>query len=714
MSRNTRSKFSQKILKNIEKTYHSTTDKEDIYRTFAPNVNNNRNRKMSNIPTTNNNNSHKTAEPALTSLSQTSSSVEQVPGNNSLITRDSTPHLPNAPIVETVDEMEIEVTNNNETQQLSEGSTSINGNPPPMEEIPMIDNIFSASNTQTQTSFEGFIPRDSFPPKLTDKEILQKLNTIFIGDKEFIKVRSLKKMTFKFYMISVSTKEKLSHLIKTSPPTLPNVKIYEYTQHNIDTLIERKLQLQDDTIIKILDIPVNYDVTLLIKQITDATGKRITTYKETKKPPQRIQNRNKNDKPIFIKPIYKQLIISFEDKAAADYLLEQDWCLAIEDSVARILPGNPKHPIYTQRTSAFYKITGLPLNTNAKDLSPLVEHLKGRTCTFTQTSRSSFFKNAFIYVHPNDVKKDYTTITGTKFGQHTIFIFPYTNIKKTCNACGNHTHEYKNCTSTDFTLDKNERKIFKRRFITRNKERILINETTRQNYNHVIRLSKDNPGNSTVQSRPQPTTRGKQKQTYNNTPSHPDRTHQKSTSSWSQQQLPQEILDKIAHMEQQITTLTNHVNVLQGSHQTFTEQYSSHHQQLTTIDTNIALLTHRQDSLENQHKTLMTQMQTLINTLQASQTPSPRQQPARKAKRTSTPYEKTPLKDVKKRFIQPSSESVMTDSDALPLSDEYYTESGDVSDTGTIENTYEAAEQEISGQSSFILNPFNWGNKPQV
>ncbi|CAB4488320.1 unnamed protein product [Rhizophagus irregularis] len=340
--------------------------------------------------------------------------------------------------------------------------------------------------------------------------------------------------------------------------------------------------------------------------------------------------------------------------------------------------------------------------------------MNGRTCTFTQTSRSSFFKNAFIYVHPNDVKKDYTTITGTKFGQHTIFIFPHTNIKKTCNACGNHTHEYKNCTSTDFTLDKNERKIFKRRFITRNKERILINETTRQNYNHVIRLSKDNPGNSTVQSRPQPTTRGKQKQTYNNTPSHPDRTHQKSTSSWSQQQLPQEILDKIAHMEQQITTLTNHVNVLQGSHQTFTEQYSSHHQQLTTIDTNIALLTHRQDSLENQHKTLMTQMQTLINTLQASQTPSPRQQPARKAKRTSTPYEKTPLKDVKKRFIQPSSESVMTDSDALPLSDEYYTESGDVSDTGTIENIYEAAEQEISGQSSFILNPFNWGNKPQV
>ncbi|PKK63092.1 hypothetical protein RhiirC2_717227 [Rhizophagus irregularis] len=247
-----------------------------------------------------------------------------------------------------------------------------------------------------------------------------------------------------------------------------------------------------------------------------------------------------------------------------------------------------------------------------------------------------------------------------------------------------------------------------------NKERILINETTRQNYNHVIRLSNNNLGKSNVPSRPQPDTRGKQKQTYNNTKKNPDGTHQKSKSSWTQQQIPQEILDKIAYMEQQITTLTNHVNVLQGSHQTFTNQYSSHHQQLTTIDTKIALLTQRQDSLENQHQTLMTQMQTLINTLQASQTPTLRQQPARKAKRTSTPYEKTPLKEVKKRFIQLPAESAIEDSDALPLSDEYYTESGEVSDTGTIENTYEASEQDTSGQSSFILNPFNWGNKPQV
>ncbi|CAB4380948.1 unnamed protein product [Rhizophagus irregularis] len=71
---------------------------------------------MSNISTTNNNNSHKTAEPASTLPSQTFSSVEQVPGKNSSKTRDSNAHLPTAPIVETIDSMDIELTNNNDIQ----------------------------------------------------------------------------------------------------------------------------------------------------------------------------------------------------------------------------------------------------------------------------------------------------------------------------------------------------------------------------------------------------------------------------------------------------------------------------------------------------------------------------------------------------------------------------------------------------------------------
>ncbi|CAB4401869.1 unnamed protein product [Rhizophagus irregularis] len=107
---------------------------------------------------TNYENSQKTAEPASTLPSQTSSSVEQISGKNSSETRDPNAHLSSAPIIETIDSMDIEFTINSDTQHPLEGSTSINGNPPPIEEIHMIDNIFSASNIQAQTSFEGFIP----------------------------------------------------------------------------------------------------------------------------------------------------------------------------------------------------------------------------------------------------------------------------------------------------------------------------------------------------------------------------------------------------------------------------------------------------------------------------------------------------------------------------------------------------------------------------
>ncbi|CAB5369000.1 unnamed protein product [Rhizophagus irregularis] len=117
-------------------------------------------------------------------------------------------------------------------------------------------------------------------------------------------------------------------------------------------------------------------------------------------------------------------------------------------------------------------------------------------------------------------------------------------------------------------------------------------------------------------------------------------------------------------MELQITTLTDHVNILQNSHQTMTEQVTSQSQQMTNMDNNLNQLTTRQTSLEKQHESLMTEMQTLITALRTSHLPQTRQQLDRKAKRTKTPYEKTPLRDVKKRFIDPPFESAMEDSDA--------------------------------------------------
>ncbi|CAB5369001.1 unnamed protein product [Rhizophagus irregularis] len=210
---------------------------------------------MSSIYPVNNETSQKTAETTSTSPSHTSSIVENVHEKISSKSHDQNAQLPSTSTADTIDNMDIEFTNDNDTTQPTDRSTSKNVNRPPIEEIPLID-VFSASHMTAQTSFEGFIPRDSFPPKFTDKEILQNLNNIFVKDKDVIKVRSLKKMTFKFFMISVTSKDKLSQLINTLPPELKNIKIYEYTQANLNTLTEQKLKNQDDIIIKILDIGI--------------------------------------------------------------------------------------------------------------------------------------------------------------------------------------------------------------------------------------------------------------------------------------------------------------------------------------------------------------------------------------------------------------------------------------------------------------------------
>ncbi|CAB5375113.1 unnamed protein product [Rhizophagus irregularis] len=138
---------------------------------------------MSSSPSINNNTSLKTAETTSTSPSHTSSIVENAHEKISSKSHDQNAQLPSISTVDMIDNMDIEFTNDNDTSQPTDGSTSKNVNRLPIEEIPLID-IFSASHMATQTSFEGFIPRDSFPPKFTDKEILQNLNNIFVKDKE--------------------------------------------------------------------------------------------------------------------------------------------------------------------------------------------------------------------------------------------------------------------------------------------------------------------------------------------------------------------------------------------------------------------------------------------------------------------------------------------------------------------------------------------------
>ncbi|PKY34546.1 hypothetical protein RhiirB3_454375 [Rhizophagus irregularis] len=168
---------------------------------------------------------------------------------------------------------------------------------------------------------------------------------------------------------------------------------------------------------------------------------------------------------------------------------ESYWSLEIENFLVRILSGNPEDPEYKKCTSHFYKITGLPLNTTARDIDPIIKHLFGCTCTFIQTSKYSTMKNAYIYVDLKNYPDTITNAVNTPFNGSKVYIFPHTLIPKTCNMCGSHTHITNNCDDKNFTIDRYNRKIFNKKLIQREVDKITINDDYKTKFNHVISLN---------------------------------------------------------------------------------------------------------------------------------------------------------------------------------------------------------------------------------
>ncbi|CAB4396570.1 unnamed protein product [Rhizophagus irregularis] len=122
------------------------------------------------------------------------------------------------------------------------------------------------------------------------------------------------------------------------------------------------------------------------------------------------------------------------------------------------------------------------------DIPPLYTYLKGKTCTFTVPNKFATSKNAFIYIDKQDIKEDFDQIKSIDFMGFKIFLYSNSNPKQTCTICGTFKHKFQDCDDTNFFTDKNNRKIYRKRLLTKNNIKITINEETRDTYNHVIRL----------------------------------------------------------------------------------------------------------------------------------------------------------------------------------------------------------------------------------
>ncbi|PKY53513.1 hypothetical protein RhiirA4_471778 [Rhizophagus irregularis] len=305
------------------------------------------------------------------------------------------------------------------------------------------------------------------------------------------------------------------------------------------------------------------------------------------------------------------------------------------------------------------------------DIEPLIKHIFGRTCTFTQTTKSSTMKNAYIYVTPENYPDNTLNGASSVFEGHTIHIIPGHLSVKTCNTCGSPLHTSNACDDKNFTIDKNNRKIFKKRFIDRKEEKIIINETHKSRYNHIISLNTNKYSKPTTPNNRQPQTnlnnqnQGSQsgsllyprqnRQQCANTRHNNNRymTDDVYTNRHTDQHLNKTIVDdtsnqRFTQLEQQIQVLSNNIKILQEEKEKSDKKFSHLHQSHQILDSSLTEIKMRLDKYD----TIIQQLTTNITLLSKKDTLSPTPTYSRpiKGPKRSTPYEKTSYEITKSRY----------------------------------------------------------------
>ncbi|PKB99821.1 hypothetical protein RhiirA5_505521 [Rhizophagus irregularis] len=678
MSFNIGKKFSKKFLKNIEKNYRPVTNDEDIYLTYSssrkrPTMSSNHTASSDN--TTDNN--------VLTAPMEdivATSSVPTLPETETEVTsRDSSKDIENdvhtqTPITENLTFMDEDPKEINTNKGKSpEVQTATQTNPPKSIEITVLNDIFNNTTQVSNKAHKGFIPRDSFKPNLTNNEIINLLKTSFLNDSNAYKFEVNTTSTYRYFTIFFKTRDSLNQYIENSPENLKPIKIYELTNTAINVLIERKLLTMDQAVIKIMDIPYNYDTSILIKHLALKTNSNVIDHKEIKKPPRKIPNRNNHGCPFLIKPAYKQLIVQFDKKSAYDYFMEENyWCLEIENFVVRILPGNQNDAEFKKRTSKYYKITGLPLNTTHMDLNPLIKHIYGRTCTFTQTTKSSTMKNAYVYVSPDNYPEDATGGASLDFEGHKIYTMPGHLAGKTCNICGSPLHATNACDDKNFRTDNNNRKFFNKRFIDRKEEKITINETHKNRYNHVITLNSNKKNQQPKPphndyTRPQSTDRNtnprsgsllyprhNRLQRNSNHPDTDDNHNNNNKHTIPHPNIhynPQDDSSnkRITQLKKQVQILLQNIKLLEDANLNTDKKLSHLQQNYNVLDSSLIEITARLEKYDTIIKQLSTNITLLSQKEIATASSSLPSRPHKPSKR-NTPYEKTSYEATKSKY----------------------------------------------------------------
>jgi hypothetical protein len=354
------------------------------------------------------------------------------------------------------------------------------------DEIENLELDISGDFEQGFVGYKAFIPQDNFSSKLSHKEIEKNIRNALVSEHSFTKLVCKSQSSYDFFVLTFDTKEKKEEYVNKGIKNICE-KLYNYDQTSFNNYIKLKLKNQDTYIIKIVDVPTNFDSSIVINHLINITGKKVKSYHDHIKSPNQPPNQTGRQQRFKLRyPKFKQIWVYFEDNKALEYIYKEDiWSMSIESFIVRIIPSNTKHEEYSKRTSFYYKITGLSLNTSVQDMIPILQHLAGKTCTFNDQGRYSMTKSAFIYTKENNFKPKKQKTT---FHKHTIYILPQ-YIDYTCVNCGSPNHRIKDCTDEEFTQN-GPHKIFKKRFIPRNNPMIITDKNINDEYKHVIQMNR--------------------------------------------------------------------------------------------------------------------------------------------------------------------------------------------------------------------------------
>ncbi|PKK64255.1 hypothetical protein RhiirC2_716401 [Rhizophagus irregularis] len=329
------------------------------------------------------------------------------------------------------------------------------------------------------------------------------------------------------------------------------------------------------------------------------------------------------------------------------------------------------------------------------DLHPLIKHIYGRTCTFTQTTKSSTMKNAYIYVSPNNYPEDATGGASLDFEGYKIYTMPGHLTGKTCNICGSPLHATNACDDKNFKIDNNNRKFFNKRFIDRKEEKITINETHKNRYNHVITLNSNKKNQQTKTSnnnyiQPQTTDQIKNSRTgsllyprhnrlqQNNT--HPEINNNYKNNNMHANTYPNihynpqddNSSKRITQLENQVQTLLQNIKTLEDVNSHVDKQLSHIQQNYSVLDSSVIEIKTRLDKYDEILKQLSTNITLLSKREIAATSSSPQPRPQKLSKRSS-PYEKTSYEATKSKYNlrgNKQSRASAEDSETFPATEE--------------------------------------------